>query len=473
MSYDLLIVGSGSAGVAAALEAASRGAKAAVIEGGVLGGTCVNVGCVPSKALLRAAEAFHKAGRHPFQGIQTQAERVHLERVIQQKDDLVGSLRQEKYAEVLQAAGVPVIHGQARFLDGETLEVNGQAHKARRYLLATGAVPTLPPIPGLAKSQPWTYLEALSPDTHPSTLLVIGGGAIGLEIAQAYARLGTQVTVLEATPYLLPAEDPELSTLLKGYLEAEGLEVHTRVRVQRVERQGEFRVHTDGGTYRAERLLVATGRKARTQGLNLEAAGVELGPRGEIRVDERLRSGNPRIFAAGDAAGLPQFVYVAAQSGRIAARNALGEGGGDDPLRDRLTPVHQGEALELQAVPHVTFTDPALATVGLTEEEARQRYGSAIRVSRLPLEQLPKALVQHDHRGMFKLVVDAEGVVLGMAILAPEAGDALQEAVLAVRFGLNYRDLIETFHPYLTLAEGIRLVAQALDTEVGMLSCCA
>ncbi|RIH89567.1 mercury(II) reductase [Calidithermus roseus] len=457
MSYDLLIVGSGSAGVAAALEAASRGAKAAVIEGGVLGGTCVNVGCVPSKALLRAAEAFHKAGRHPFQGIQTQAERVHLERVIQQKDDLVGSLRQEKYAEVLQAAGVPVIHGQARFLDGETLEVNGQAHKARRYLLATGAVPTLPPIPGLAESQPWTYLEALSPDTHPSTLLVIGGGAIGLEIAQAYARLGTQVTVLEATPYLLPAEDPELSTLLKGYLEAEGLEVHTRVRVQRVERQGEFRVHTDGGTYRAERLLVATGRKARTQGLNLEAAGVELGPRGEIRVDERLRSGNPRIYAAGDAAGLPQFVYVAAQSGRIAARNALG---GE-------------EALELQAVPRVTFTDPALATVGLTEEEARQRYGSAIRVSRLPLEQLPKALAQHDPRGMFKLVVDAEGVVLGLSILAPEAGDALQEAVLAVRFGLNYRDLIDTFHPYLTLAEGIRLVAQALDTEVGMLSCCA
>lgn len=459
MSYDLLIVGSGSAGVAAALEAASRGAKAAVIEGGVLGGTCVNVGCVPSKALLRAAEAFHKAGRHPFQGIQTQAERARLERVIQQKDDLVGSLRQEKYAEVLEAAGVPLIRGQARFPDGEALEVNGQVHKARRYLLATGAVPTLPPIPGLAESRPWTYLEALSPDIQPEGLLVIGGGAIGLEIAQAYARLGTSVTVLEATPYLLPAEDPELSTLLKGYLEAEGLEVHTGVRVQKIERDGEFRVHAEDGVYRAERLLAAAGRKARTEGLNLEAAGVELGSRGEIRVDEHLRTGNPRVFAAGDAAGLPQYVYVAAQSGRIAARNALGEG--------------EGEALELKAVPRVTFTDPALATVGLTEEEARQRYGSAIRVSWLPLEQLPKALVQHDHRGMFKLVVDAKGVVLGLSILAPEAGDALQEAVLAVRFGLNYRDLIETFHPYLTLAEGIRLVAQALDTEVGMLSCCA
>jgi mercury(II) reductase len=459
MSYDLLIVGSGSAGVAAALEAAAKGAKAAVIEGGVLGGTCVNVGCVPSKALLRAAEAFHKAGHHPFQGIQTQAQRVELEQVIEQKDALVRSLRQEKYAEVLGAAGIPLIRGQARFLDGETLEVGGRIYKAQRYLLATGAAPTLPPIPGLAESQPWSYLEALSPDIQPKRLLVIGGGPIGLEIAQAYARLGTKVTVLEALPYLLPSEDPELSTLLRGYLEAEGLSVHTGVRVQRVERDGEFRVHTDGGVYRAERLLVATGRKPRTEGLELEAAGVGLGPRGEIRVNEYLRSSNPHIFAAGDAAGLPQFVYVAAQSGRIAARNALGVG--------------EGEALELQSVPRVTFTDPALATVGLSEEEARERYGSAIRVSRLPLEQLPKALAQHDHRGIFKLVVDPEGVVLGLSILAPEAGDALQEAVLAVKFGLHYRDLIDTFHPYLTLAEGIRLVAQALDSEVGRLSCCA
>ncbi|MER3444507.1 MAG: mercury(II) reductase [Meiothermus sp.] len=458
MSYDLLIIGSGSAGVAAALEAASKGAKAAVIEGGVLGGTCVNVGCVPSKALLRAAEAFHKAGHHPFQGIQAQALRVDLGEFIGQKDRLVGALRQEKYAEVLEAAGVPLIRGQARFLDGETLEVNGQVHKARPYLLATGASATLPPIPGLAYSKPWTYYEALSPDKQPQNLLVIGGGAIGLEIAQAYARLGTEVTVLEALPYPLSGEDPELSTLLKGYLEAEGLHLHTGVKVQKVEREGEgYRVETDRGPFQGDRLLVATGRKARTQGLELEAAGVGLGPRGEIRVDEHLRTSNPRVYAAGDVAGLPQYVYVAAQSGRLTARNALGG----------------KEALDLQAVPRVTFTDPALATVGLTEEEARGRYGSAIRVARLPLDQLPKALAQQDPRGMFKLVVDTEGVVLGLSILAPEAGDALQEAVLAVKFGLNYQDLIDTFHPYLTLAEGIRLVAQALDTEVGMLSCCA
>jgi pyruvate/2-oxoglutarate dehydrogenase complex dihydrolipoamide dehydrogenase (E3) component len=235
------------------------------------------------------------------------------------------------------------------------------------------------------------------------------------------------------------------------------VQFYTGLKVQKVLRDSEFQVYTDSGMYCAERLLVATGRKAHTEGQNLEAAGVSLGSRGEIGVNEYLQTTNPRIYAAGDVAGLPQYVYVAAQSGRIAARNALGG----------------QEELDLKAVPRVTFTDPAVAVVGLSEEEARQQYGSEIRVSRLPLGQLPKALVQHDQRGMFKLVVDTEGTVLGLSILAAEAGDALQEAVLAVKFGLNYHDLIETFHPYLTLAEGVRLVAQALDTEVGMLSCCA
>lgn len=457
MSYDLLIVGSGSAGVAAALEAAAKGAKAAVVESGVLGGTCVNVGCVPSKALLRAAEAHHRAAHHGFAGIKTQALGVNLKEVIGQKDALVEALRQEKYAEVLEAAGVPVLRGEARFLDGETLEVGGRPLKASRYLLATGAHPTLPPIPGLAESRPWTYLEALSPDSQPEGLLVIGGGPIGLELAQAYARLGTQVTVLEALPYLLPSEDPELSTLLRGYLEAEGLAIHTDVRVLRVGREEGYRVETNRGVFVAKRLLVATGRRARTEGLELERAGVERDERGFIRVDEHLKTTNPQVFAAGDVAGLPQFVYVAALSGRMAARNALGEP----------TP------LDLYALPRVTFTDPALAAVGLDEAEARKRHGAGVRTATLPLTAVPKALVAQDTRGAFKIVVDGEGTVLGLHILAPEAGNVLQEGILAVKFGLCYRDLVDTFHPYLTLAEGIRLVAQALDTEVGMLSCCA
>ncbi|WP_337844006.1 mercury(II) reductase [Thermus sp.] len=455
--YDLLIVGSGSAGVAAALEAASLGAKVAVVEKGVLGGTCVNVGCVPSKALLRAAEAYHRAGHHGFVGIATQALGVDLKAVIRQKDALVEALRREKYQEVLEGVGVPVLKGEARFLDEETLEVGGRPLRAGRYLLATGAQPALPPIPGLAESRPWTYLEALSPGVHPKSLLVLGGGPIGLELAQAYARLGTEVTVLEALPEILPQEEPELSRLLRGYLEAEGLEIRTGVRVLKVERGEGYRVETDQGAFMAERLLVATGRKARTEGLSLERAQVGRDEKGFIRVDEHLKTTNPRVFAAGDAAGLPQFVYVAALSGRIAARNALGHP----------TP------LDLFALPRVTFTDPALAAVGLKEEEARKGYGQGVRAATLPLRAVPKALVAQDTRGAFKIVVDGEGRVLGLHILAPEAGDALQEGILAVKYGLSYRDLVDTFHPYLTLAEGVRLVAQALDTDVGRLSCCA
>ena len=196
MTYDLLIVGSGSAGVAAALEASALGAKAAVVEAGVLGGTCVNVGCVPSKYLLRAADAFHRA-RHPaFPGLRTEALGVDWKALLAGKEGLIAALRKEKYQEVLEAAGVPVLRGRARFLDGERMEVEGREVLAGRYLLATGARPFLPPIPGLRESAPWTYLEALSAPALPDSLLVVGGGPIGLELAQAYARLGSRVTVL-------------------------------------------------------------------------------------------------------------------------------------------------------------------------------------------------------------------------------------------------------------------------------------
>lgn len=456
MTYDLLIVGSGSAGVAAALEASALGAKAAMVEAGVLGGTCVNVGCVPSKYLLRAAEAFHRAGHPAFPGVASRALGVDWKALLSGKEALIAALRKEKYQEVLEAAGVPVLQGKARFLDGERMEVAGREVLAGRYLLATGARPFLPPIPGLRESAPWTYLEALSAPTLPESLLVVGGGPIGLELAQAFARLGSRVTVLEALPEVLPKEDRELSRLLRGYLEEEGLLVHPGVRVEAVAREGVFRVQTDQGVFEAEQLLVATGRRPDLEGLGLERAGIAQDGKGFLKVDAALRTTNPRVYAAGDAAGLPQFVYVAAQSGRVAARNALGV---ETPL-------------DLSALPRVTFTDPALAAVGLTEEEARAR-GLRARAAFLPLSLVPKALAARNTRGGFKLVVDEKGVVLGLHVLAPEAGDVLQEGVLAVRYGLSYRDLTDTFHPYLTLAEGVRLVAQALDTDPQKLSCCA
>ncbi len=454
--YQLVVVGSGSAGVAAALEARTRGARVAVVEAGAVGGTCVNVGCVPSKTLLRAGEAAHRAAHSRVPGVRAGGVEVDFAEVAGARDRRVQTLRKAKYADVLAAAGVELIQGRARFLDPATLAVDGGPLLARAYLLATGAGPHLPPIPGLKESRPWTYLEATTSHALPESLLVIGGGAVGLELAQAYHRLGSRVTVLEAAPRVLPSEDEELAGALAGYLEQEGIAIRTGVRVERVEGETGYRVHTDAGVFEAERLLVATGRRPRLQDLDLQAAAIEVDQRGFLRVDDRLATSNPRVFAAGDVAGLPQFVYVAAQSGRVAARNALGA----------------SERLDLSAVPRVTFTDPALAAVGLTEAEARGRE-EGVRVARLDLAELPRALAAFDTRGFFKIVVGASGAVLGLHVLAPEAGDVLQEGVLAVKHGLSYRVLTETYHPYLTLAEGVRLVAQALDTDVKRLSCCA
>ena len=452
--YDLVVIGSGSAGVAAALEAAGRGARVLVVEGGTLGGTCVNVGCVPSKALLRAGEAAHRARSAGFPGIQARGAEVDFAEVARARDALVSALRQRKYREVLEAAGVALMQGRARFTAPDRLEVDGEPLAARAYLVATGAEPVRPPIPGLEEGRVWTYLNATTARERPESLVVIGAGAVGLELALAYRRLGSRVVVLEAQDRILPGEDEELTALLRGYLEAEGLQIVTGVRVERIA-GGEVR--TTGGLYEGERVLVATGRRARTRGLGLEDAGVELDAAGFVRVDAALRTSNPRVLAAGDVAGLPQFVYVAAQSGRVAAQNALGA----------------GATLDLAAVPRVTFTDPALAAVGLGEAEARARHGEGVRTATLDLADLPRALAAFDTRGRFKIVVDADGRVLGLHVLAPEAGDVIAEGALAVRLGLGYRELIETYHPYLTLAEGVRLVAQALDQDVHRLSCCA
>jgi mercuric reductase len=304
---------------------------------------------------------------------------------------------------------------------------------------------------------------AMALERLPESLLVIGGSAVGLELAQLFARLGVTVTVLEALPRVVPAEDADIGTALGNYLRAEGLEVHAGVRIEQVGRAGgrytvSFR---DGGelrTVRAEQLLVATGRRANTKGFGLEAVGVTLGTKGEVAVNEYLQTANPDIYAAGDVLGDPMFVYVAAYGGAVAAENALSG--------------HE-RRYDLTALPKVTFTDPAVASVGLTAEQARAG-GIEPLVAKLPLEHVPRALAAHDTRGFVKLVADAATrQIIGAHILAAEAGEMITEPALAVRLGLTIEDLIATFHPYLTLSEGIKLAAQTFNKDVAKLSCCA
>lgn len=471
--YDLLIVGTGSAGVAAAIRASELGARTAIVErADVIGGTCVNVGCIPSKNLVEAAHHYH-AARTGFPGIAACEPQLAWEQVLQQKRELVESLRQQKYTDVLQAyGGITLLRGHAELLAGAPgdpviVRVGDRDIRCRKIVLATGTRSALPSIAGLSTAGALDSTTVMEVERLPESLLVLGGGSIGLELGQAFGRFGVRVTVVEARENILPAEDPDIAMELRKALEAEGMEIHTGTRVTRVERSDAgVRVATQQGSIagllEGEALLVATGRVPNMERLGLEAAGVTVGEGGHIVVDASMRTSNPRVFAAGDVTGGPGYVYVAAVQGGIAAEMALGDRAGEAPV-----------TADLGTIPRVTFTDPQVAAVGLTEHDARAA-GLIPRVTSLPVAYLPRAAVSYRRHGTIKLVADAaSGRLLGAHVVAPNAGDFIGEAVLAVRFGLTARDLASTLHPYLTWGEGIKLAAQTFTTDVAKLSCCA
>ncbi len=461
---DVLIVGGGSAAFAAAIRAADLGASATIVEAETMGGTCVNVGCVPSKTMIRAAEKVHAASRNPFAGMTLSARVVDYAATVRQKDALVAELRKAKYADVLKAyPSVSYRQGAARFVAGGALTIDDQAVVASKIVIATGARPWTPPIPGLADTPHWNSTDALAATTLPSHLVVIGAGAVGIEIAQMMLRMGSKVTLLEALPGVVPNEDADVQHGLATALREEGMRVEVGVRIVRVAgRLGAYEVAIEEGNrsemIRGDALLMATGRRANTTALGLEEAGVRTNERGAILVDEHQRTSNPNIYAAGDVTGDPMFVYVSAHTGSVAAENALF---GDRVRRD------------LVGMPRVTFTDPAVASVGLTETEAR-KSGADVLVSKLGLEHVPRAIAARDTRGFIKLIVDPRTrLLLGAHILAPEAGETIQEIVMAIRHRITVDDIARAMHPYLTHAEGIKLAAQALGKDVSKLSCCA
>lgn len=475
--YDLLIVGTGAAGVAAAIRASELGATAAIVEhADVIGGTCVNVGCIPSKNLIEAAHHYHVA-RTGFPGIAPCEPQLAWEQVLRQKRELVASLRQQKYTDVLQAyEGITLLCGHAELrasrsddASDETLVVRlgDRDVRSRRVVIATGARPALPPIPGLAEAEALDSTTVMELERLPASLLVLGAGSIGLELGQAFQRFGVRVVVVEAMDRILPAEDPEVSAALAHALVADGLEIHTGTRATRVERTNtgvrlEVQRGSLTGHLEAEELLVATGRVPNTDELGLEAAGVRTDRRGYVEVDAFMCTSNPRVFAAGDVTGGPGYVYVAALQGGVAAQAALADLVGEAPI-----------PADLGTVPRVTFTDPQVAAVGLTEAEARAA-GLTPHVTSLPVEYLPRAAVSYRGQGMIKLVAEVgTDRLLGAHVVAPNAGDSISEAVLAVRFGLTTRDLVSTLHPYLTWGEAIKLAAQTFTKDIAKLSCCA
>lgn len=460
----IAVIGSGGAAMACAIRAAESEAHVTVIERGTLGGTCVNVGCVPSKVMIRSAEIARIRRISPFDdGITAQAPRLDRAALLARQQGLVEALRSAKYADVLAGfANIRVLQGAARVGDRNTLQVqetNGCQTSVPfdHLLIATGARPAVPEIPGLAGTPFWTSTEALVAPAIPPRLLVLGASAVAAELAQAFQRLGSRVTML-ARRTLFSREDPLIGATIRQVFEEEGMEVLTETAVRSVTHDGSvFTVETNHGPRRAEHLLVATGRSPNTRNLGLEEIGVSMERDGAIAVDDRLATTVPGIWAAGDCTTLPQYVYVAAAGGTRAAINMLG-----------------GNArLDLSAMPAVVFTHPDVATVGLDEATAARR-GIATESRTLTLDNIPRALVNFDHRGFIKIVAAAETRrILGVQAVAEHASELIQTAALALRAGMTAGDLADQLFPYLTMVEGLKLAAQTFAKDVSKLSCCA
>jgi len=460
---DLVVIGAGSAGFSAAIRAGELGAKVMLIGHGTIGGTCVNIGCVPSKALIRAAEALHQArSASRFAGITGAATLTDWRALVAQKDALVSELRGAKYEALLpRYEHIRYIEGAARFTEAG-VQVADESFPAERVVIATGAAPAVPAIPGL-ETVPWlTSTTALSLEELPRSLLVIGGGVIGCELGQMFARFGVQVTIA-CRSRLLPGFDADIGTALTGYLREEGIAVRCGLayrNIGRTEQGIALQVEADGEVQEltAEQVLIATGRTPNTVGLDLQAAGVAVDGRGAIVVDAHLQTTRAGIYAAGDVTGRDEYVYMAAYGAKLAAENAL---------------QGRGRRYDARSMPEVVFTDPQVASVGLTEAAARQE-GYHVQAMTVDLDKVPRALAARDTRGLIKLVAEARtGLLLGAHILAPEGSDSIQAAVLAIKHRLTVKDLAETLFPYLTTVEGLKLAALSFGKDVALLSCCA
>ena len=460
--YDLAVIGAGSAGFSAAITAAEKGAQVALIGHGTIGGTCVNVGCVPSKTMIRAAETLHQAKTASrFHGVKASGSVSDWSAVMADKSQLVSELRQAKYIDILPSyESITYREGKARLADGG-VTIDGDFLKADKVIIATGSSASLPPIEGIDNVPYLTSTTALELDHLPASMIVIGGGMIGCELGQMFARMGTTVTIL-CRSRLLPSAEPEISEALQESLEAEGVSVLCGAVYKSITNNGDICLgYERDGTHHdliAEQVLVATGRRPNSDDLGLEEMGVELLPNAGIKVDDRMRTTRTGVYAAGDVTGRDMFVYMAANGARIASENALN---GDSQRYDN------------SAMPEVVFTDPQVASVGLTEAAAREA-GYSVKTSMLGLEHVPRALAARDTRGLIKLVADTDtNKLIGAHIMAPEGADSIQTAAIAIKVGMTIDQLGEMIFPYLTTVEGLKLAAQTFDKDVSKLSCCA
>lgn len=464
-NYDLIIIGGGAGGFAAAIRANELGAKTILVNSGLpLGGTCVNVGCVPSKALLWAGEIMHLATRHNIPGMGFEVKDFEFQKVVEDEKRLVEHLRKEKYEKVLKSLeNVNVIEGQARFTAKDAIEVNGETFSAEKYIVATGSTANVPPIQGIRETGYLTHIEALKLTKLPEELAIIGAGPLGLEFAQMYARFGTKVTVLERIPSIFPHTEAALASHLGKILENEGIAIKTGVEVLSARTEGGKKIVTfndqkETREVRVEEILLAAGKTANTDKLNLEAASVETDRRKSIMVNPNFQTSNPDIYAVGDVANLPlRLEITAGREGTLASGNAIS--GAQD-------------SIDYNTVPYTIFTDPQLAGVGFTEEEQMKQMGSCS-CRTVSFDMVPKAMIQKRTEGLIKMAIHPEtNQIMGVHILAPSAGELATTAMMLVKNKNTIDDLVNSTPMFPTLSEAFKLVALSFTKDISKLSCC-
>lgn len=461
---DFVILGGGAAAFAGAIRADAIGAKTVLINEGLpLGGTCVNVGCVPSKALLHAAEMMRRSVHHGIPGLKINIESFSFREVVKDELNLVERLRAAKYEAVLTALKhVRHVRGRARFLDAHTVEVAGERIRGKKFLIATGSTAETLPVPGLKETGFLTHIEVLKLERQPKSLIVIGGGPLGLEFAQMYARFGTKVTVLEYLDRIMAPAEPELTGRLTEILALEGIAIHTSARLKEVKAGREktvvFERNGQEFTATGDEILVASGKTPNTAGLGLETVGVEVNAKKAVVVKKDYSTTAPHIYAAGDVAALPmRFETTAGKEGTHVAENAL---------------LGKKKRIDYATVPWTVFTDPELAGVGPTDAEA-VKQGIACACRTVEFEHVPKAHIVKDIRGLIKMVVERDSRrILGIHILAPHAGDLIAAAMYVVKARMTIDDVVDSVPMFPTLSEAIKIAAQSFDHDIATLSCC-
>jgi mercuric reductase len=462
--YDIIILGGGAAGFAAAMKANELKAKTLMVNNDVigLGGTCVNVGCVPTKYLLNIGDFIHESKTQRFQGINSSVS-FKYPQIIEGKNILIKQLQHEKYENVLKKLpNVELVEGNARFISNSEIQVDNQKKfNANKFIIATGSSSFIPPIKGIKQVEYITNIEALQLTKLPKTMIVLGGGALGLEFAQLFSRFGTKVYLFEMLDSIVPNEEPEISQYLKEYLQNEGIEIYTNTEIKEIEKDNSETkinvIYNDNELiFKAEQILMATGRSPNTKNLGLEEIGITLKKKGEIMVDEFMNALD-NIWAAGDVVGDPMLETVSARGGMIAATNALS----DEKIK-----------MDYRVIPHAIFTSPQVGSVGLTDLQANQ-MGFDCRCNTIPISFVPKSKIINVDRGVLKIVINRNTEeILGIHILSPSASELIHEGIMIIKNHMTLDDVINTIHVFPTLSEAIKLTAQSFKRDISVISCC-